>query len=213
MCEPDQRMNPSPTVLAVDDDGFVRDLLRHVFDAAGIPLQTFASASDLLASDRLHAPAVLLLDVMMPGMTGLELQALLRERGIALPVIFLTGSADVPMVVAAMREGAVDFLEKPFDKVALVDCVRKAFARCADAPVPAAQGSGPDHARRLRSLTTREREVYDRMIVGQTSKAIARELGGSFRTVEIHRARVMEKMAAAHLADLVRMAFDARAAE
>ena len=200
-----------PTVLAVDDDSFVRDVLQHAFAAAGMAVQTFASAADLLASGRLHAPAVLLLDVKMPGMTGLELQALLRERGIALPVIFLTGMADVPMAVAAMRAGAVDFLQKPFVNAVLVERVRRAFARCAEAPVRTARDPDSDYARRLSTLTAREREVYDRMIVGKTSKTIAAELGGSFRTVEIHRTRVMEKMAAAHLADLVRMMFDAKA--
>ena len=199
-----------PTVLAVDDDSFMRELLRHVFAANGIALQTFASASELLASNRLHEPAVLLLDVMMPGMTGLELQALLRERGITLPVIFLTGSADVPMAVEAMRGGAVDFLQKPFNTAMLADRVRRAFARCAETALPPADDArADDHARRLDSLTPREREVYDLMILGKTSKLIAAELGGSYRTIEIHRGRVMEKMAAVHLADLVRSAFDA----
>jgi FixJ family two-component response regulator len=201
-------MSRVPTVLVVDDDSFMRAALRRVFTIADIPVETFASATELLDTADFCAPAVLLLDVMMPGMTGLELQAILKERGVRLPVIFLTGAADIPMAVTAMRNGAVDFLEKPFDNAVLIERVRGPLARCAE-PAPA-QGrpSDTDCTRRLGTLTPRERAVYERMIEGKTSKVIARELGGSFRTIEIHRARVMSKMAAASLADLVRMTFD-----
>jgi len=201
-------MSRVPTVLVVDDDSFMRSALRRVFTIAHIPVETFASASELLDTADLSAPAVLLLDVMMPGMTGLELQAILKERGVRLPVIFLTGAADIPMAVTAMRNGAVDFLEKPFDNAVLIERVRGPLARCAE---PARlQGRPPDAdcARRLGTLTPRERAVYERMIEGKTSKMIARELGGSFRTIEIHRARIMSKTGAVSLADLVRMTFE-----
>lgn len=201
-------MSRVPTVLVVDDDSFMRAALRRVFTIAHIPVETFASASELLDTADLSAPAVLLLDVMMPGMTGLELQAILKERGVRLPVIFLTGAADIPMAVTAMRNGAVDFLEKPFDNAVLIERVRGPLARCAE---PARlQGRPPDAdcARRLGTLTPRERAVYERMIEGKTSKMIARELGGSFRTIEIHRARIMSKTGAVSLADLVRMTFE-----
>ncbi len=208
---------PLPTVLVVDDDDFMRTLLRRVLTDAGIAVETFASAAELLAapalllptlSPALQGPAVLLLDVMMPGMSGLELQSVLRQRGIALPVVFLTGSSDVPMAVDAMRNGAVDFLEKPFDSAVLVERIQRALAGGSAAPTPLAPHPNPGHALRLATLTPREREVFDSMITGKTSKMIARDLGGSFRTIEIHRTRVMSKMAAASLADLVRMTFE-----
>ena len=201
-------MSRVPTVLVVDDDSFMRAALRRVFTIADIPVETFASATELLDTADLSAPAVLLLDVMMPGMTGLELQAILQERGVRLPVIFLTGAADIPMAVTAMRNGAVDFLEKPFDNAVLVERVRQTLARCAEPARLQARPPDPDCARRLSTLTPRERVVFERMIEGKTSKVIARELGGSFRTIEIHRARIMSKTGAVSLADLVRMTFE-----
>jgi FixJ family two-component response regulator len=197
--------NDVARVLAVDDETFMRAALRRVFTNAGIPVQTFDSAAQLLSSSDLCSPGVLLLDVKMPGMSGLDLQSLLRDRGVALPVIFLTGSADIPMAVAAMRNGAEDFLEKPFDNDMLVERVRQAFARCAMPATQVARIEDLDYARRVGTLTPREREVFDHMTTGKTSKVIGRELGCSFRTVEIHRTRVMSKMAARTLADLVRM--------
>lgn len=200
-------MNTIPRVLVVDDDSFMRALIERVFVDAHMPVTTFASGRELLAAGDLNTPAVLLLDVRMPDMSGLELQALLRERGVGLPVVFLTGNADIPTAVAAMRNGAFDFVEKPFDKDDLVARI----CRAAQAAALAArrEQARPELARRLGTLTTREREVYDRMVVGMTSKAIANELGGSFRTIEIHRGRVMGKMGAANISDLVRMAFEA----
>ncbi len=199
-------MTTAPRVLVVDDDAVMRAVLERVFVNAGFQVQLFASAQALLSGADLGQPAVLLLDMKMPGMTGLELHAVLRSRGVSLPVMFLTGSADVPVAVAAMRAGAVDFLEKPFASAELVRRVARAFA-------PAAEGAGlpqppvSDHAQRLASLTPREREVHELMIDGLTSKQIAIELGGSFRTVEVHRARVMSKMGVANLAELVRASY------
>jgi two-component system response regulator FixJ len=184
----------------------MRDLLTRCFVKAGLPVQTFASAFELLAGADLSSPGVLLLDVQMPGMSGLELQALLLERGIGMPIIFLTGTSDVPIAVAAMRSGAVDFLEKPFDNATLIGRVRKTMARY---DKPADIAPDPEYASRRATLTPREREVLDLMVTGMTSKEMARSLGGSFRTIEIHRARVMSKMAATNLAELVRMNIDA----
>jgi two-component system response regulator FixJ len=148
----------------------------------------------------------LLLDVMMPGMNGLELQRALRERGVEFPVIFLTGSGDIPMAVEAMHDGAVDFLEKPFDNAQLAERVRRAFV---GGPRRGPQTTTTrEFARRKATLTPREREVMDQVITGKTNKVIARVLGASYRTIDIHRARVMSKMEADTLADLVRMAIE-----
>ncbi len=201
-------MELDPTVLVVDDDGFMRELLKRVFDNAAIPVQTFESAEALLSRADLRSRCVLLLDVKMPGMSGPVLHEVLRDRGIDVPVIFLTAVADVPTAVAAMRNGAADFIEKPFHSAALVERVRQSFARLEGPPRPPPEG---DLAIRLESLTPREREVFDLMITGATSKRMARALGGSFRTIETHRGRVMAKMAADSLADLVRMNLEARA--
>jgi FixJ family two-component response regulator len=214
------RQSPkAPTVLAVDDDGFMRAILRRVFVDASIEVETFESARDLLDNADLSPPAVLLLDVMMPGMSGLQLQALLRERNVNLPIVFLTGASDVPMAVSAMQNGAVDFLEKPFDKRVLVDRVRQSLeasslsnAGGGAAGVQRTKRANPEYEARLRTLTAREREVYDFMITGKTNKMIARDLGCSFRTIETHRSRVMMKMETANLADLVRMTFEIESA-
>jgi FixJ family two-component response regulator len=200
-------VNQLPSVLVVDDDSFMRELLQRCFTNAGMPVRTFASASELLATADLSLPCVLLLDVRMPGMSGPDLQLLLRERGIHVPIIFLTGSSDIPIAVAAMRNGAVDFIEKPFENARLVERVRQTLARYDEPP---ADASKPGYAHRLASLTPREAEVLESMVTGRTSKQIARDLGGSFRTIETHRTRVMSKMAAASLADLVRQSIEAR---
>lgn len=202
-------MEFDPTVLVVDDDGFMRDLLHRVFDNAGIPVQTFESAEALLTRADLQSRCVLLLDVKMPGMSGPALHAVLRERGIDVPVIFLTAVADVPMAVAAMRNGATDFIEKPFQNAALVERVRQSFLRYETPSCPVVES---DLAIRLDGLTPRERQVLDLMVTGATSKRMARALGGSFRTIETHRGRVMVKMAADSLADLVRMMLEVRSA-
>ncbi len=196
-------MNMEPVVFVVDDDPQMRAALKRLFVAAGIEVQTFASGRELLDTCDFGRRGVLVLDVMMPDMNGLELQNVLRERGVALPVIFLTGSGDVPMAVAAMHNGAVDFLEKPFDNAQLVGRIREAFLPVA-APRPESSVD-QEYVRRRATLTPREREVMDEVVTGKTNKVIARDLGASHRTIEIHRSRVMEKMEAKTLADLVRM--------
>ena len=201
------RADDTLVVHVVDDDSLMLSALRRVFATARVRVQTYGSGDELLAACPLGEDAgALLLDVNMPGMTGLELQRRLLEGGTNLPIIFLSGSGDIPIAVEAMRNGAVDFLEKPFDNAELVARVRKAFAGAA-APRAVADDTG--YERRRASLTPRECEVLDHMITGKTSKSIGRELGVSHRTVEIHRARVMEKMEADTLADLVRMALEA----
>lgn len=194
-------MQLEPIVFVVDDDSFMRLLLQQVLSDAGILVRTFASAQELLAHGELHLPCVLLLDVRMPGMSGPELHTLLQGRGVSLPVIFLTGHSDVPVAVDAMRNGAFDFLVKPFDAATLLVRVRQAFAHD-DTPTPAPV---VDYSRRLETLTPRERAVLDLMLTGMSSKHIARALECSFRTIDIHRGRVMTKMAAGNLVELVRM--------
>jgi len=192
------------TIFVVDDDAGMRSALRRMFAAAGLAVETYASAAELLAGCDLARHGVLLLDVMMPGMTGLELQEVLLARGVAVPVIFLTGTNSVPIAVAAMRRGAIDFVEKPFENSDLLERVQRALRR--DTDLRAAQIDRGEYDRRLALLTPREREVMDHVIAGETNKVVARALGASHRTVEIHRTRVMQKMQAGSLADLVRMA-------
>ena len=199
-------MQDDPIVYVVDDDDFMRELLLQVFRDAGLQAQAFASAGDLLTRGDLQRRCVLLLDVRMPDMSGPALQALLHDGGIHLPIIFLTGVSDVPIAVSAMRAGAVDYLTKPFDAAQLVDRVRHAFAREA----PPARPHGLDFSRRLVTLTPREREVFDLMVTGMSSKHIGRALDCSFRTIDIHRGRVMNKMAARSVAQLVLMKVEAR---
>jgi len=191
-------------VLVVDDDELMRAILTSMLTSAGFEVEVFASAAELLSGADLDSPAVLLLDVQMPVMSGLDLQSLLRSRGVGLPVIFLTGGSDIPKAVQAMRNGALNFLEKPPDREELITSVRAAL----QPRETVAKAQGVDYLEQLSVLTPREREVYDRLVLGMTSKWIALELGGSFRTIEIHRARVMQKLRVTHLAQLVRLAVD-----
>ncbi|MEO8278598.1 MAG: response regulator [Ideonella sp.] len=209
---PSPRTDPVPEppikVLAVDDDAFMRDLLRRVLANAGMQVTSHGSAAELLASDDLASATILLLDMKMPGISGLELQDLLRQRHIDLPIIFISGAADLAMAVTAMRNGAADFIEKPFEGAALIERVRRAVERhAARAPSPE-RVADPLVLARFETLTPREREVFDLLVTGMSSKVIARELGGSFRTIEIHRAQVMRKMNARHLPELVRLSIE-----
>ena len=196
----------APTVFVVDDDEGVRNSLRFLLKSVGLQTQTLASATELLDTYKPSVPGCLVLDVRMPGMSGLELQQQLNLRGAVIPVIFITGHGDVPMAVEAMQQGAFDFLQKPFRDQDLIDRIQRALER--DARNRAALDQHAKIRERLDSLTPREREVLALMTRGKPNKIMAAELGVSQRTVEIHRARVMEKSGAASLAQLVRMVMD-----
>lgn len=172
-------------------------------ESVDLPHEIFASADDFLAKETRQRPGCLVLDIRMPGLGGLELQQELISRGNTLPIIFITGHGDVPMAVEAMQKGAVDFIQKPFRDQELLDRIRKALAT--DKKRREKRERVSQVADRLATLTKREREVFDLVVTGKPNKIIAYELDVSQRTVEIHRARVMEKMQAGSLADLVKM--------
>jgi FixJ family two-component response regulator len=192
-----------PVVFVVDDDDLIRSAVKRLLTNANLASELYASGAEFLAQANIERPGCLILDFKMPGMNGLEVQACLKQRRVELPVIFLTGSSDIPIAVKAMREGAVDFVEKPFDNADLLVRVRQAIERNSKWWLENAERR---HVLlRFDSLTARERSVFELVVVGKTNKEIARDLGASYRTIEIHRRRVMEKMAAPTLADLVRM--------
>ena len=195
-----------PTVFVVDDDAAVRDSLRMLLKSVGLPVEVFESGQEFLDAERDDRPGCLVLDIRMPGMCGLELQGKLYERHSILPIIFITGHGDVPMAVEAMQAGAVDFIQKPFRDQDLIDRINQALEK--DSSNRAALGERNDIRRRLETLTPREREVLDLVVHGKANKVIAGDLKLSQRTVEIHRARVMEKMQASSLAHLVRMVLE-----
>ena len=196
----------APTVFVVDDDFGVRSSIRVLMKSIGLPATPYASAKEFLAAYDAAQPGCLVLDIRMPGMSGLELQEELNSRGAVLPVIFGSGHADIPMAVEAMRHGAFDFLQKPFRDQDLIDRVQRALEKD---KANRAQLHERDRIReRFESLTPREREVLTLVTSGKANKVMAADLGVSQRTVEIHRARVMEKMGAASLAQLVRMVMD-----
>jgi two-component system response regulator FixJ len=192
------------TVYLIDDDPAVLAALRAVVEAAGLRARTFARAGEFLAEYDGVGPGCVVTDVRLPGISGIELQRTLAERQIGLPVVLITGHADVPTAVRAMADGAVDFLEKPFDQEALVVSVRRALAHGANRR-RALERIDAIAAKRRR-LTERERDVMDSLVVGRQNKEIAYLLAISPRTVEKYRARVMAKMQATNLCDLVQMA-------
>jgi two-component system response regulator FixJ len=193
-------------VFVVDDDEAVRSSTKLLLKSVGLPAVTFASAQEFLDNYDPQQPGCVVLDVRMPLMSGLELQQLLNMRGAIIPVIFITGHGDIPMAVEAMQHGAFDFLQKPFRDQDLLDRVQKALEKDR---VNRAQLREKARIRERRdSLTPREREILELMTRGKPNKVMAADLGVSQRTVEIHRARVMEKMGATSLAQLVRMVMD-----
>jgi FixJ family two-component response regulator len=196
----------APTVFVVDDDEGVRDSLRFLLKSVGLPTRTLGSATEFLDSYDVDQPGCLVLDVRMPAMSGLELQQQLNVRGAVIPVIFITGHGDIPMAVEAMQHGAFDFLQKPFRDQDLIDRLQKALAK--DAQNRAELKQRDQIRSRFDTLTPREHEVLALMVRGLPNKIMAAELGVSQRTVEIHRARVMEKTATGSLAHLVRMHLD-----
>jgi FixJ family two-component response regulator len=191
------------TVFIVDDDQAIRHAMRLLMQSVGLTAEVFPSADDFLERFDRGRAGCLVLDIRMPGLGGLELQERLLALGSAMPVIFITGHADVPMAVQAMQKGAFDFIQKPFRDQDLVERITKALTT--DRRVRSEQQRRKDIEERVGKLTNREREVMDLVVTGKPNKVIAYELGVSQRTVEIHRARVMEKMQARSLADLVRM--------
>jgi len=194
---------PGPVVFVVDDDDGMRSALQRLLTLAKLPVEPYASGVEFLAAAKFDRPGCILLDVSMPQMSGLEVQVSLKQNQVSLPIVFLTGLSDIPIAVAAMREGATDFIEKPFDNEDLVARVRAAIEQ--HEQTRRGDAERLEIVARAQKLTPREREVMNHVVTGLTSKEIARVVGASHRTVEIHRARLMEKMAAATLADLVRM--------
>lgn len=199
-------MSSEPTVFIVDDDEAVGQSLRWLLESVGLRVEVFQSASAFISGYDPSRVGCLVLDVRMPGMSGLELQERLKEKQIGIPVIFITGHGDVPMAVRAMKAGAVDFIEKPFKDQELLDQIHRAIAQDLENRRSAAQRAAL--LERFHALTPREQEVMRLVAEGNPNKVIAYRLGLSSKTVEAHRARVMEKMQAKSLSDLVRMALD-----
>lgn len=197
-------MSAPGTVHIVDDDAALRESLEFLLSSAGFVTRAYDSAMAILAVADTLAPGCILTDVRMPVISGLDLVARLRERGVAHPVIVLTGHADVPLAVEAMKAGVRDFLEKPFQDETLLASIRAALAAREEAG--GRDGERAELRDRLAQLTAREREVFDAIVAGDSNKAAAQKLGISPRTVEIYRANVMAKMKAQSLSELVRMA-------
>ena len=193
-----------PVVFVVDDDPSMRSYLKRLFESVSLRVAAFTSAEEFLRGARTDAPSCLVLDVQMPGLSGLDLQRELARADLLLPIIFITGHGDIPMSVQAMKAGAVEFLTKPFRNQELLDAVREAHARDREARRRASEVA--ELRGRYERLTPREREVFALVVMGLLNKQVAAQLGASERTVKAHRAAVVQKMEADSLADLVRMA-------
>lgn len=194
---------PSQVVFVIDDDASMRDAISRLLNAVGLTVQTFASAREFLAGRLPDVPGCAVLDVRLPGLSGLDLQREMVERGIHIPVIFITGHGDIPMSVQAMKAGAVEFLTKPFRDQDLLDAVRSGIQL--DRQGRKERAELAELRDGLRQLTPREREVMSLVVAGLLNKQIALRLGTSEKTIKIHRSHVMQKMRADSLADLVRM--------
>ena len=192
-----------PTVYVVDDDEMFRQSLHWLLESVGLPVVTFATAAEFLETYRPGDPGCLVLDIRMPGMSGLQLQDELAARGVRLPIVFLTAHGDVPMAVAAVKKGAVDFVQKPYNDQRLLDVVQDALQR--DADTRATDERHQRTAGLIAAMTPREREVMNAVVAGKTNKVIADELGVAVKTIEAHRARMMDKMGAGSVAELVRL--------
>lgn len=197
-----------PTVFVVDDDPAVLDSVQLLLRSVGLDAETFSSAREFLDAYDPERPGCLVLDIRMPGMSGLELQARLDSMGSTLPIVFVTAHGDVPMAVQAVKSGAIDFIEKPFCDQELIDRTQQAIEE--NARIREQLANRKEIAERIASLTPRERQVMELVIAGNTNKLIAHDLGISQRTVEIHRARVMDKLQAESVSELVQMVMRAR---
>lgn len=196
--------DPHCMVFVIDDDPLLRDAIADTIVSAGLPVQVFESTAGFMAHKRPDIPACLILDVQLPGPSGLDFQSALKKAGIAIPIIFITGHGDIPMSVRAIKAGAQEFLTKPFRGPEMIDAVRQALAR--DREFREHQSALLELRDRLATLTPRERQVLALVVTGLLNKQIAGELGTSELTIKAHRGRVMRKMRAASVADLVRMA-------
>jgi len=198
----------SATVFVVDDDQAVRQSLEMLIKSVGHTVQTYRSAQDFLDGYDPEKPGCLVLDIRMPGMSGLELQKTLRQRHIDIPTIFITGHGDVPVAVRALKDGAFEFLEKPFSKQMLLEHIRDAIK--ADGERRTQRGASNKMEARMSLLTERERQVMDLVVEGKVNKEIAAALGLSKKTVEVHRANVMQKLQADSIAELVKLVVSSR---
>jgi FixJ family two-component response regulator len=193
-----------PIVFIVDDDDSVRKALTRLINSVGLNVETFASAQDFLKRESHNGPACLVLDIRMPGLSGLDLQDELVASGRTLPIIFISGHGNIPISVRAMKAGAVDFIEKPFEDQSLLDAINQSLKK--DRQAKLEQAELREIQRRVDSLTPREHQVFAHVVSGKLNKQIAFELGTTERTIKAHRARVIKKMQAKSLADLIRLA-------
>lgn len=203
-----ERKESVATVFIVDDDDAVRESLEFLMKSINQPAESFSSAQAFLSGFNPDRPGCLLLDIRMPGMSGVELQEKLKEMDAGIPIIFITGHGDVPMAVKAIQAGAADFIQKPFRDQELIDRIREVLAD--DVEVRTERLHRNEILERMGTLTEREKEVMEQVVAGKANKVVAIDLSVSQRTVEIHRANVMEKMKAKSLAQLVRLVMKAR---
>jgi FixJ family two-component response regulator len=195
---------PKPTVFVIDDDASVRKSLSRLLRSSGFDTETFASAEQFLEREHYQGVGCIVLDVRMPGLSGMDLQEELNQAGYIMPIIFITGHGDIPMSVQAMKKGAVDFLTKPFDDEELLQAIRRAIIK--DKKGNAERIERDDILRRMEQLTPREDEILRYVITGMLNKQIALELDIAEKTVKVHRGRIMEKLNVGSVAELVRLA-------